>query len=222
MELLASMAIIAILAGLLIVGVGKVRQTAQATQTTSNLQQIAQGILLYGAENNQKLPELVNMTEAGRFGSDYWTIRIKDYLPTPTKGWWRDFNGRQYTVSPVLVSPLMENGRHHYIADYGANRDVIRYRAASLEEPMRLSDIPNPGQVAMVMTAETTSLNPSVGSWFVHSASYIGNPDSPGQPQIPATHGSEYIYSAFVDGHVAAISPEEFKERRRELLLVQP
>jgi len=57
-ELLTVIAIIGILAAIIIPTVGKVRETAQRSVSSSNLRQIGQASLIYASDNKDKLPGL--------------------------------------------------------------------------------------------------------------------------------------------------------------------
>src|SRR5690606_13494189 len=151
-ELLTVIAIIGILAAIIIPVVGKVRQSARVTQSVANLRGIGQAVLLYAGENRHTLPPLVDLSESGGFGSQYWSRTIEPYLEPAVDGGWRDLNNRAFRQSPALVSPLLEDGRHHAIGDYGANRDVIQHPNSA---PRRLSEITRPGNTVMVAAAET-------------------------------------------------------------------
>jgi prepilin-type N-terminal cleavage/methylation domain-containing protein len=68
-ELLTVIAIIGILAAIIIPTVGKVRETANRTVSSSNLRQIGQAALIYAADNKDSLPKYTNVTAGTSFGA---------------------------------------------------------------------------------------------------------------------------------------------------------
>jgi len=216
-ELLTVIAIIGILAAIIIPVVGKVRQSARVTQSVANLRGIGQAVLLYAGENRHTLPPLVDLSESGGFGSQYWSRTIEPYLEPAVDGGWRDLNNRAFRQSPALVSPLLEDGRHHAIGDYGANRDVIQHPNSA---PRRLSEITRPGNTVMVAAAETRSRELPNGAWFFETYAYVNNPAA--ASAAPSDHGTGKIPAVFVDGHVEQFPKADFEANRRELLLINP
>lgn len=69
-ELLTVIAIIGILAAIIIPTVGKVRQTARNATCLSNLRQIANGALLYAADNKDRIPP----RNIGYSDAHYWPV----------------------------------------------------------------------------------------------------------------------------------------------------
>lgn len=79
-ELLTVIATIAILAGILIPVVGRVRESARTSQCTSNLRQIGMGMSLFAADNQGMLPPAAG-TPSGESTEVQWTKWLDDYLP---------------------------------------------------------------------------------------------------------------------------------------------
>ncbi len=214
-ELLTVIAIIGILASIIIPVVGKVRQTARVTQSVANLRSIAQAALAYADDNRQVLPALVDERAGGGFGSQYWTKSLEPYLGPAVRSPYLDFNNRAYSATPAVISPLVE--RHHPIADYGANREIIRNPNT---KPCRLSEVTRPSRTVMFAAAETRTYDPPLGSWFIETTVYVADPDA--KTLAPSGHGTNNIVTSFVDGHVAQFPKAEFEANRRELLLLNP
>lgn len=163
------------------------------------------------------MPPLVDAKEGGGFGSKYWTKALEPYLGPAVRSPWLDLNNKPYSVSPPLISPLVPDGRHHFIGDYGANRDVIRNPNTT---PRHLAEIIRPSRTVAVAAAETRGRDLPNGAWFFETYAYVNDPAAI-QPS-PSDHGTGKIPAAFADGHVAQFPEWEFKEKRRELLLVDP
>ncbi len=216
-ELLTVIAIIGILAAIVIPVVGKARKSARTTQSIANLRSIAQGVLLFTGENRRILPQLVDLNETGGFGQRHWSRVIEPYIAPASVGGWTDLYNRTYRQSPTLVSPLLENGQHHSIGDYGANRDVLTHPNSA---PRPLVEITRPSRTVMVAAAETRGFDRLVGAWFFETMAYIANPA--GATAAPSDHGTGRIAAAFVDGHVEQIPIPDFEANRREYLLVNP
>ena len=70
-ELLTVIAIIGILAAIVIPSVGAVRETAQRAADASNLGQIGKAALIYGTDNNDKLPHPDDTTRPITSGTKY-------------------------------------------------------------------------------------------------------------------------------------------------------
>lgn len=68
-ELLTVIAIIGILAAIIIPTVGKVRETANRTVSSSNLRQIGQAALIFATDNSDKLPNATIIATGATFGT---------------------------------------------------------------------------------------------------------------------------------------------------------
>lgn len=215
-EILVTITIIGVLSAIIVPVMGKAAKTARGTQTLAHLRNIGTAVLIYADENNKVLPEMVDLNESGGFGSSYWTVKITPYLSPAVKNGWLDYQNKTYTLSPAFVSPLLKNGQHHSLGDFGANRDVLRHTVG----PRRLLDIPRPSRTVLVATAETRTRDTLTGSWFFETSSYVANPSV--KTQVPSDHGTGFVFAVFVDAHVAQIPIAEFETNRRDLLLVNP
>lgn len=82
-ELLTVIAIIGILAAIIIPTVGRVRESARASQCVSNLRQINLAVQLYVGDNKGFLPPSARapLPNEGISGSVLWTKAIAPYLP---------------------------------------------------------------------------------------------------------------------------------------------
>lgn len=88
-ELLTVIAIIAILAGILIPVVGRVRDQARASVCVSNLRQIGMGIHLYAADNYDRTPPLAN--PGGQSVGPATVNQLGGLLVPPPIGWGENY-----------------------------------------------------------------------------------------------------------------------------------
>lgn len=209
-ELLIVVAIVGILAAMLVPTVEKSRATARQSKSLANIRSVTQATLLFAADNENRLPSLRNSS----WSSNFWFEHVEPYLPTPIVGggWSQRQDFRQ---SPAYVDPMVRY--HHEAADFGASASLfIVSDTSALGLPC--VSIPKPSSVAMFMQAEIPTSGQ--GSWFVDVSAYLSNPDhGGGGTPIPSDHGTGRIIFACGDGSVKTLAPEEFKEKRRELLV---
>jgi prepilin-type N-terminal cleavage/methylation domain-containing protein/prepilin-type processing-associated H-X9-DG protein len=92
-ELLTVIAIIGILAAIIIPTVGKVRETARASQCVSNFRQIGMGIQLYTQDNQQRLP------------GPLYTGQGPNFSPTTTPG----VNGQYGSLADYIKNYVTAN-----------------------------------------------------------------------------------------------------------------
>jgi prepilin-type N-terminal cleavage/methylation domain-containing protein len=207
-ELLAVLAIVGILAAIIIPIVGTVRERARVSQSMANLRSIGQATALYAAEHKQVLPIL-----SMNWQFPYWcdAPALGQYLRPAYTGEWLDPDGRKIYRSPDFIDPLLPDGRHTQLGDYGANNLVITHN-----EGFPLLRVSSPSRTVLAMTARHSFAENAKASWYVESAFYINNPNR--SAQTPEARAGGNVLAVFVDGHTAAIPKAEFDARRRELL----
>jgi prepilin-type processing-associated H-X9-DG protein/prepilin-type N-terminal cleavage/methylation domain-containing protein len=83
LELLATMAVIGLLAAMLIPGLHTVADKSRSSKCMSNLRQIGVGLLAYASDHDNRLP--VYWDEQG--GGDLWYKSMADYLGSDGKIW---------------------------------------------------------------------------------------------------------------------------------------
>ncbi|EIP97106.1 prepilin-type N-terminal cleavage/methylation domain-containing protein [Opitutaceae bacterium TAV1] len=210
-ELLTVIAIIGILAAIIIPVTGKVRDSAKAARSLSNIKQISQAMLLFADDNRGKLPTL-HVAWA-----NLWTKQMESYLPKAYKQPEFSVNGQQSVMSPLLVDPLVADGKHGTQSDYGVNNLVVVPGDPEQGAGMPLTQIPSPSQTVLLVTARAA--NNDGGSWYIESAAYISDPATNVQAD---DRGRGNMLAAFVDGHAASIPKVKFEERRKELLEINP
>lgn len=212
-ELLTVIAIIGILAAIIIPTVGRVRDAARASKSLSNLKSIGQAVLLHANENKNRLPTLHN-----GWAQPFWTTQIEPYLVRASKQVEYSVNGAQSTISSIFLDPLVPDGKHGTVSDYGANKEVIIPGDPALGQGMQISRIINPSRTVLAATALYVSNGGA--SWYIESVDFVNRGwDANVRPD---DRGMGNVLAAFADGHAASYPKAEFFGKRRELLLLNP
>ncbi len=215
-ELLSVIAIIGILAAIIIPVVGKVRESARASKSLSNLKSIGQAMLLHANEKKDRLPTLHNA-----WAQPFWTTQIEPYLVKAHRQTEFSVNGAQAIVSPIFFDPLVADGDHGTVSDYGANREVIVPGNPDLGQGLPINKITNPSRLVLVVTASAAAggTGRRGGSWYIETNAYVGDPTTNVRPD---DRGRGHILAVFADGHVSSTPKATFEEQRRQLLLLNP
>lgn len=153
-ELLTVIAIIAILAGILIPVVGRVRESARNSQCASNLRQIGMGMSLFSTDNDGMLPPAVGIP-SGEAVEVQWTKWLDDYLPQQSTS----ATAREH---PIFLCPSTdyEGLEHSDIArSYTATASIYGPSASGVlgrdsRGQRRLNSIENRSSVPMVIEAK--------------------------------------------------------------------
>lgn len=185
-ELLTVIAIIGILAALIVLVVGSMRERARGAQCAGNQRQLALAMRLYANENRGQLPYLSSNSSGN---AHWWTNLLVDggYVPD---GEWRDRNWGAAISGvfrcPSIVTPLGWYGGialSNAVAGYGSSANINR--------------IADPARVSLLADAPSnhpanTSARPDIG---------IAAGDTwPGGMRVRRHNDGGYV--AFVDGHV--------------------
>jgi prepilin-type N-terminal cleavage/methylation domain-containing protein/prepilin-type processing-associated H-X9-DG protein len=115
LELLVSMAVLAILGAIVVTATSGVMQTARKTESMSNLRQIHGALMLYVQDNNGYLPRPsidegdddapIDPTTGRKITSDLlWSKALSPYLPTP------DGDTLTARQGPIFVCPNADYG----------------------------------------------------------------------------------------------------------------
>lgn len=207
-ELLTVIAIIGILAAILIPTVGRVRESARASQCLSNQRQIAFAFSLYANDNKGYLPRAGvapdNTTRS-------WMIAVKDYLPT---------NGNVITHK-VFLCPSEQNqapdgysgSLFHYSASFalenGNSATALNGVGSPAAGPRLLTSIVRPSRTLLlvdgVVDPSTYRANSSRSWGNVTADLALSSPNDDGFVALRFRHGSG-MNAAYVDGHAAKIS----------------
>ncbi|EIP99866.1 prepilin-type N-terminal cleavage/methylation domain-containing protein [Opitutaceae bacterium TAV1] len=224
-ELLVVIAIIGILAGLVLMTLGKVRQSARMVQSLSNLRAIGVAVAGFIEDNRGRFPSLGTDTYAT---PPRWSTRIQPY-GLPSDGLLiPSGSGNQDKGSPVLYSPFWETSRSTressdiYSSDYGANVGVfyklnVSYadRNKNLGFGIEFSRIANPSRLITVASCRTGSAAKS-GYWAFWPSDVIADPV--GNVRGIGDWETGKVQALFADGHVKAIPVTEFRNTVQTLL----
>lgn len=185
-ELIVSIGILLVLAALTTAGVGTWLQAAQRTDCAAKLRTIGQGIALYAADNDGKLPS--------RWISspwEYWHMQIYPYLA----------DGRPITLGETLFQcpsarDRVDNNFWSTSCTYAYNFSVLGYgdnpwEPESARDGVKLVSFPRPSRV-LAVTEWPVEVNES---WWTSVPGWEPN----GEP--PDLHGG-IINALFLDGHV--------------------
>lgn len=161
-ELLAAVAIIAILSLLIVSGVNKAVEMSRATQCAGNLRQLANAFFIYAQEHNGSLPQVYR---AGSSGHWYYNTDFVSGLGFTQDDVWR---GRVW----AYLCPSDTNGNRNISIDgntrflsYGANINMGAGEAGDTNSPLYRA-VPTPRMTApskLLMLADADNFFFNVG-----------------------------------------------------------
>ena len=200
-ELLTVIAIIGILAAIIIPTVGKVRETARASQCISNQRQIALAFGLYATDNKGYLP---------RSGTPQsWALSIKDYIPA--RG---NVITHKVFLCPVAPQPPDDflNSAFHYSASFALENGNSATAADGTGTPPAgrrlLTSIAKPSRTLLIVDGVvdpvTYRANSSRTYTSVSSDLNLSGPEATGFTALHFRHGNG-LNVAYVDGHTGKI-----------------
>jgi type II secretory pathway pseudopilin PulG len=216
-ELLVTIAVLGVIMAILLPAVSRVRLSANTSKSVSNMREIGIATQLYIGEHNGRLPNRSN----AEWKAPFWPDALTPYLPEEETDI-ISFRGTPMTINPVVTDPLIEDGQHHPISDYGINTDIFlpvpteAQRAAGARDYGLISDVPNPSKLVAFVTAESTKYDPPIGSFYFDASNFVFNP---ARDIRPSSRQIGSMLTLFFDGHVEKIPEQEFIDRRRDLLV---
>lgn len=208
-ELLAVIAIVGVVAGLILIGLGAMRQRANTSVCQSNLRQIGAAVLTFASDHRGQLPgRQLNASQAGLAAAQPAYVSINNW------------NRLAPHLAPYLAHKLPEDGGaaffppfvcpgvaaaypeivedpgaaiyvinpHNLIPGDGSSRPFGNANGSPRTPSLRLSAIPDPVRTYMLSDIDKESTG--AGSWPVEAASPV--------------HGS-VRNQVFFDGHVEAV-----------------
>ncbi|MBI5396539.1 MAG: type II secretion system protein [Verrucomicrobia bacterium] len=213
-ELLVVMAIIAVLIGLLFPTIGAIKESANVSVCTSNLQQIYRCLNAYTTDNQGRLPW--NET-GGPAGS--W---IAGYAATGTNGVLGITRGSLYKyLKDIRVYrcpsyPDRDYIRSYSMADYMSGKTpppTISFQGFSAPCAGNMGAVDRPAQTLMLIEENPPGFPPADGRTYLNDGFYGGSTgrDRPATYHRPnkkdPTKGK--ANACFVDGHVQLLSNDE-------------
>jgi prepilin-type N-terminal cleavage/methylation domain-containing protein/prepilin-type processing-associated H-X9-DG protein len=204
-ELLVVIAIIAILAAILFPVFARAREKARQASCTSNLKQLALGVLMYAQDYDESWPMNYSLAEGVAAGGTWplktWFMDVQPYV----KNWQLlKCPSTASTRTGALISSGTANRRPEVYADYAANNNILAASRTTAANVMALTTAP-----AEIFMLHDTAID---SRWCGRPAIYPGA--SSGNcysiPTVDLTpwslpnydrHSGGFIV-AFVDGHV--------------------
>ncbi len=202
MELLAAVAVVAILMALIVPGISKMKQEANSAKSVSNLRVLGHLNSLFAADNNGQLP--------------YYNEPASTYKPNPTyRLWWfqyliRDYNEGDYraihdpgddfktsTGAPRFTTMNTTTGVPDLTYSYAMNTSLPQPNPTGLTAAQknarmsRLNWIEKPAQTAIYIdTCESGAIGPTTDTSFRYSVN------------------GKAAHVLFCDGNVSAVPKE--------------
>jgi prepilin-type processing-associated H-X9-DG protein/prepilin-type N-terminal cleavage/methylation domain-containing protein len=215
-ELLVVIAIIAILIGLLLPAVQKVREAANSTKCKNNLRQLGIALNHYPLNYANKLPTAVRLTLPNG-DRPYWfgTIDAAGNLDRQ-KGFLMPFMENNTAVEQCPSVPDTVQKRFGDLGSsgyaYNPNLGNVDYLPPNWTPRLRVQKITD-----LTATSRTIAFADSAEVWwyddfynvipaYVRESLILSNP-SDGFPNVHFRHGGNTANVLFVDGHVDTMSP---------------
>ncbi len=189
-ELLASITIVALLAALLMSGLGNIQARGRAVKCVANLRQIAVAAQSWSGENNQQtLPAFLN-GETGFFDPNTWTGLLAPYLSYPPI----------QTLTSVSQMPVFVCPENPLRGGYGQNYLYLSWSPkASYGHWTPYSSVKQPSQT-IFFTDNYTIGNPLKWRGFVRPPSMNSQADS--MPSF--VHPGKTANVLWLDGHITS------------------
>lgn len=189
-ELLAVIAIIGVLAGLVFTTVGRMRASAQAATCLSNLRQIGQAALQWSGENQGYMVPC----NQGADGAALWPSLLAPHLNTAFA---LNNPGKQPAIycCPSAASDFSDSEKNAYFVSYRANIAGASQGANAYHPKyttLKLSVIGNPAAFPLIVDGAPRQPNNWRG-WFGTSQ---------GDKTLLGFYHSEKANRVFLDGHV--------------------
>lgn len=217
-ELLAVIAIVAVLMALSFVIVGKMGSIRQRTTCASNMRQIALAMLTYAGEHKGKLPEPVDLSATEATGKT-WDAKIRPYLDVA-------INDAGVAMSPAATfrcetdpRPLIVNAT---AKQWARSYVVPRYPGASswssglgvfgtdngVYTSRRITEIGSPSKALLLIELSTDTNGTEIPNYQYKSAYAVVDYAGGTASKIDGSyyHGNSMNY-VFADGHVEALPP---------------
>jgi prepilin-type processing-associated H-X9-DG protein len=197
-ELLAVIAVVAILAALLLPIFGRIQESGQQARCIVNLRSLGNAAQLFMSDNNGALPKSAGMIDGDRFGwsGDWWMSNISPYLDEGMR--WPPPKPNQITRTPFACpsgKPPDQWGGH-----YGMNSMAIPFSRPS-DPPKRAAGMAKPASTLLFADALTVYINEE----FITKGAN-------------ATHGSlafrhrDSANVLYMDGHVGTVTKQQCQD----------
>ena len=197
-ELLVTIAIIAILASLLLAAVSKVRQKAMATTCVSNLRQWGLAVNLYTSENNDHLPFAIYWNRDANVNNFHGLLY--PYLAKLPFSYQRDFiTGVSRCALRLSEAPGVHNG---FKITYGMNlHNSVSYTNADAKTVLHTS-VPEPSRTLLIAELSTGHDHPPIFDHPNYAEALANDPHPTVTNQLGYRHSGK-VNILFMDSHAA-------------------
>ena len=224
-ELLATIAIIGVLSGILIAGIGKARDRAKASQCLNNLRQVTLAMIAYTGENKGKLPAQQTTVNGQPLT---WRAQLLPYLGDnksmevflcPADGIGRESISAPYDLKYIADTGVMPASYGPAVVWYYLSSSTLPYPGGYTGD-YRLNTITTPAKTLFLTDIgrpENISLPPD--QWTEGNRSPRTQSAESVMPSVYYAnawtayprHGGDKVNSAFFDGHAAVVSIQELR-----------
>ncbi|MDP0495834.1 MAG: prepilin-type N-terminal cleavage/methylation domain-containing protein [Verrucomicrobiota bacterium JB024] len=187
-EMLVSIAVIAVLMVIVIASVGRIRNSANRAQCVNNIRQLGSGILMYAQDDQLKFPQV---------SAPHWATHIEDFVGAEKRA------DGSYGESSPFVCPsrlgMLENSRScHYGINFYLYSDT--HGSSISEAQYKLNQVDNPARTILIGDARLAG---AVVYKTIQSENLPGLNSSTvyGTPSV-GLHGNGEANVCFADGHV--------------------
>lgn len=172
-ELLVTIAILAILGAILLPVLAQARERARAAACASNMRQLAMGLMLYTQDHDETLPMVTNYAAAASAPDRVWTATVQPYVR----------NER------VFLCPSAENaafsatwdGRGLLPVGYNA---LTGYDPTGAEAPTTVAVLPMLEEPARTVLLAETPSGPTAGKYRGYTFDPLNGPQDPQDPRL--------------------------------------
>lgn len=225
-EVLTTVAILAVLLALAFPYFGQASKRARAVQGANNLRNIGTALHAYTVQNNGAFPRVtIKKAESGLAGDVMWTKAIGDYLPQLG-------NSATSREHKVFVCPNAKytagDGSIYTVEDisrtYSSTEALFGIRFLSSGSyydsttARRLSTIRQPSRTILVIDAKQSGNAAGCSSATIWSRAnqdiVLDNPQN--SVYLDFRQPNDTMHALFVDGHVEALSLTDLKEIQPE------
>lgn len=213
LELLAGIAIVAVLAATLLPAVNRSIGAARQAKCQSNLRQVGSGLNSYAADNDMAMPYGYWVPPSGE--SQTWDKLISDYLGIRRDTVWLPTASVMSCPADKLPGVATANRfRRTYSMVRGSEGFGITANGQQASQPgVRLATVPSPSRT-IIVTEFSSALAKGDSSDSVVGSPACSVIDSParqlaaGNGKPDGLHAGKMNY-LFVDGHVEVLKPSE-------------